>query len=83
MKKEFSFFPTQLADGHPISLEELASLHHQYEVGCTAEYLSENFPILSNKECLEFAQDVRRLMNKREMSESEAIDEIVLLNKYF
>jgi hypothetical protein len=82
MKKEFSFFPTQLADGHPISLEELVSLHHQYEVGCTAEYLSENHPSFSNDECLELAQNVRRLMAKSEITESEAI-ELALLNKYF
>lgn len=82
MKKEFSFFPTKLADGHPISIEELVRLHHQYEVGCTAEFLSENYTSFSNKECLELAQDVRRLMNKKEMSESEAI-EVVLLDKYF
>jgi len=82
MKKEFSFFPTQLADGHPISLEELVSLNHQYEVGCTAEYLSENHPSFSNDECLELAQKVRRLMEKSEATESEAI-RVVLLDKYF
>lgn len=82
MKKEFSFFPTQLSDGHPISLEELVSLNHQYEVGKTAEYLSENHPSFSKDECLELAQKVRRLMAKSEITESEAIG-LALLDKYF
>lgn len=77
MKKEFSFFPTQLADGHPISLEELVSLNQRYEVGCTAEYLKENYPELDCEECIGLARQVRSLIDENEIPEWQAIDEVL------
>ena len=57
------------------TMDELCYLHQQYEILCTAEYLMESRD-LSEQEALQKASEVRRLMDKYDFSEDEAIKEI-------
>ena len=61
--------------GKLYTMEELYYLHKQYEILCTAEYLMENRG-LDEQEALQKASEVRRIMDKYDFSEDEAIKEI-------
>lgn len=59
-----------------LTMEEACLVHYQYELLCTQEFLLENYE-LGEKEAYTLAADVRRMMDKRDITETEAIEEIV------
>lgn len=61
--------------GKLYTMDELCYLHQQYEILCTAEYLIENKD-MSEQEALQKAAEVRRIMDKYDFSEDEAIKEL-------
>ena len=62
--------------GVTLDMCDMDKIHRQYEIYCTAEYLMENY-VLEEKQALQSASDVRRLMDKYGYDEDEAIVEVV------
>ena len=61
--------------GKLYTMDELCYLHKRYEVLCTAEYLLDNKG-LDEHEAMEKAEEVRRIMDKYDFSEEEAIEKL-------
>jgi hypothetical protein len=56
-----------------LTMSEMAQIHQHYEAACTAEYVMENYDIVSESEALAIGYNVRRLMDKYGYDEEEAI----------
>ena len=63
--------------GVTLDMCEMNTIHEQYQIFTTAEYLMENYHF-EEKEALRLAADVRRLMDKYDYAENEAISRVVL-----
>ena len=63
--------------GITLDMCEMNTIHEQYEIFTTAEYLMENHHF-EEKEALRLAADVRRLMDKYDYSEEQAISMAIL-----
>lgn len=64
--------------GITLGENEMRDIHQHYEILCTAEYILENWDFTED-EATKLAYEVRRCMDKYDMTEEEAIHEI--LNK--
>lgn len=62
-------------NGKLYSMDELCYLHKQYEILCTAEYLIDTKG-LDEQEAIRKAEEARRIMDKYDFSEEEAIKEL-------
>ena len=61
----------------PIRRDRKQDVHKYYECQCTADYIRENFPDLSEDKIQEYASEVRTYMDKYDSSEDEAIEAIM------
>lgn len=59
-----------------LGIDDLISIKRYYEAACTAEYLEESYGI-DTERALAFGYEARRLMNKYEYSETEAIEKLL------
>lgn len=64
--------------GVTLDVTDLISIHAYYEAACTAEYILENYPDLTEEQAMKIAYNVRRKMDKYGYSELEAIDDAIL-----
>ena len=62
--------------GVTLDMCEMHTIHKQYEIFSTAEYLIENYG-LSEETALKMAVDIRKRMDKYGLDEETAIDEIL------
>ena len=58
--------------GVTLGENEMRDIHQYYEILCTAEYLLENYDF-SEGVAMELASQIRRYMDKYDVTESEAI----------
>ena len=64
--------------GITLSLEDMTAISDHYKTVCTAEYIAENHPEFANPQvALLLGHQVRQLMDKTELNETEAIDEVL------
>lgn len=63
--------------GVKLDVIDLIKVHEYYGAACTAEYLMDNYDIENEDEALQLGYDIRRLMDKYEYNEAEAIDEVL------
>lgn len=63
--------------GITLDMCDMNRIHEQYQIFTTAEYLMENHHF-KEKEALKLAADVRRLMDKYDYTENEAISKVIL-----
>ena len=63
--------------GITLDVYDLIKIHEYYEAACTAEFVMENYEISDEIQALQIGYDVRRLMDKYDYSELEAIDKIM------
>ena len=63
--------------GVTLNVNDLMDIHHYYEAACTAEYLMENYGVSNENKALKLGYEVRRLMNKYECLEEDAIAEVL------
>ena len=59
-----------------LDLTEAMFIHQWYEAACTAEYMLEN-EMVAEEDALKTGYEVRRLMGKYELTEEEAIAEVL------
>ena len=65
-------------DGIKLETSDLVQLHQYYCACCTAEFIMENgYGIDDEEEALKIGYSVRELMDDAEISEIDAIDEIL------
>lgn len=62
--------------GITLDVHDLINIHEYYEAACTAEYLMDNYDLTEN-EAMRLGADVRRYMDKNNVTENIAIDEIL------
>ena len=55
----------------------MSDIHCHYNVQCTAEYVAENYPNLTEEEAEEVAAEVRYQMDKYGLEELEAIETVM------
>lgn len=65
--------------GITLNVYELMDIHEYYQAARTAEYLMDNYNITDENKALELGYEVRRIMDKYDYDEEEAINEV--LNK--
>ena len=63
--------------GITLDVGDLIEIHRYYEAACTAEFVMENYEVSDEDQALQIGYDVRRLMDKYDYSELEAIDKIM------
>ena len=63
--------------GITLDVGDLVDIHRYYEAACTAEFVMENYEVSDEDQALQIGYDVRRLMDKYDYSELEAIDKIM------
>ena len=63
--------------GITLDVGDLIEIHRYYEAACTAEFVMENYEVSDEVQALQIGYDVRRLMDKYDYSELEAIDKIM------
>ena len=63
--------------GITLDVYDLINIHEYYEAACTAEFVMENYEVSDEVQALQIGYDVRRLMDKYDYSELEAIDKIM------
>lgn len=51
---------------------DMQNIHEYYELQCTADYIRENYPNLTEEEIQKYAADIRAGMDKYGYSENEA-----------
>lgn len=67
-------FTTEIK-GVTLTMNDMAMIHNYYEAACTAEYIMENYPNITNEsDALELGYMVRHLMSKYDLSELDAIE---------
>lgn len=66
--------------GITLDVYDLIKIHEHYEATCTAEYLMDNYGITDEEEALSLGHEVRRLMDKYDYDEEEAIYEVMRRN---
>lgn len=77
---EFKFEETfKLSNGSEVTLDwnDMYKISHAYNILCTQEYLLDNHPNLSVEEAYDIAAEVRRQMDKYDITEDFAIDEVL------
>lgn len=62
--------------GVTLDVHDLINIHEYYEAACTAEYLMDNYDLTEEK-AMELGARVRRYMNKNNVTEDIAIEEIM------
>lgn len=62
--------------GITLDVYDLINIHEYYEAACTAEYLMDNYD-LTEEQAMELGARVRRYMNKNNVTEDIAIEEIM------
>ena len=62
--------------GITLDVYDLIKIHEYYEVACTAEYLMDNYE-LTEEQAMELGARVRRYMDKNNVTEDIAIEEIM------
>ena len=62
--------------GITLDVCDLIDIHKYYETACTAEYLMDNYE-LTEDEAMRLGADVRRYMDKNNVTEDVAIDEVM------
>lgn len=77
---ENHIFRLQNGSKAEMSVIDMQNVHKYYECQCTADYIRENFPDLSEDKIQEYASEVRTSMDKYDYSEDEAIDAIMELS---
>lgn len=63
--------------GVTLDVGDLIEIHRYYEAACTAEFVMENYEVSDEVQALQIGYDVRRLMDKYDYTELEAIDKIM------
>ena len=63
--------------GITLDVGDLINIHAYYEAACTAEFVMENYEVSDEDQALQIGYDVRRLMDKYDYTELEAIDKIM------
>ena len=63
--------------GITLDVWDLINIHRYYEAACTAEFVMENYEVSDEDQALQIGYDVRRLMDRYDCSELEAIDKIM------
>lgn len=64
--------------GVKLDINDMMKVHQYYEAACTAEYVMENYGIESADEALKIGYNIRRLMDKFDYTEREALDEFMV-----
>ena len=59
-----------------LNMDDMRAINKYYEAACTAEYLVKKYNI-SEEKAIELGYDIRRLMNKYDYDEEDAINEIL------
>ena len=62
--------------GITLDVYDLIKIHEYYEAACTAEYLMDNYG-LTEEQAMELGAKVRRYMDKNNVTEDIAIEEIM------
>lgn len=62
--------------GVTLDVYDLINIHEYYEAACTAEYLMDNYD-LTEEQAMELGARVRRYMDKNNVTEDIAIEEIM------
>lgn len=62
--------------GISLSMEEMNEISVAYRVFCTAEYIYDNYEV-SKPKSLELAKKVREVMDKYDLSETEATQSVL------
>ena len=62
--------------GITLNVYDLMNIHKYYEAACTAEYLMDNYD-LTEEQAMELGARVRRYMDKNNVTEDIAIEEIM------
>ena len=62
--------------GITLDVYDLIKIHEYYEAACTAEYLMDNYD-LTEEQAMELGTRVRRYMDKNNVTEDIAIEEIM------
>lgn len=70
MKQEYKI------KGITLTMADMVQINQYYEEACTAEYLYENYEV-TEEEAWSYASEIRRLMNKYDYTEDEAIEQVV------
>ena len=60
-----------------LDVYDLININEYYEAACTAEYLMDNYGITNEDKAMRLGSDVRRYMNKNNVTEDVAIEEIM------
>ena len=59
-------------DGKELTIQDMGEIHHYYQACCVAEYLEDNY-VVTTVEAIDIGYDTRRLMEKYDITEEEAI----------
>ena len=62
--------------GITLDVYDLINIHEYYQTACTAEYLMDNYE-LTEDEAMELGNKIRRHMDKNNVTEDIAIEEIM------
>lgn len=62
--------------GVTLDVCDLVKIHKYYEVACTTEYILENYNV-TEEEASKLAVEIREYMDDRDVTESEAICEVI------
>ena len=62
--------------GITLDVYDLIKIHEYYQTACTAEYLMDNYK-LTEEQAMELGARVRRYMDKNNVTEDIAIEEII------
>lgn len=62
-----------LYKGKQLCTGDLVSIHHNFDVMCTAEFIGENYSHISDEQIWDLAEEVRDLMDDKDYTESDAI----------
>lgn len=69
--------------GITLDVNDLMAVTAYYKRACTAEYIFENYPQIENEaKAMDLAYEVRRLMDKYNYDEFEAVENILQKNHY-
>ena len=63
--------------GITLDVGDLINIHAYYEAACTAEFVMDNYKVSDEVQALQIGYDVRKLMDKYDYSELEAIDKVM------
>ncbi len=65
--------------GMKLTMTDMSAIDRYYKTACTAEFILDNYPIIESwGEAVSYATEARRLMDKYDYTEIEAVETVMV-----